>query len=175
MSTIGSVGCVLVWLSQCVAYIRYHRWFRTHRKELDALIKQGDPNYRRYNRENPNTKERYYSIASPIQPFPAYLGAVLCFLIVFVFSSATLWKNQATVRKVAVAYAGVSGPRINTTSCHCKVTNNMVADRLYHLLGCSQAPEVPARKKSCAVDRPWLESQLLPSHHPPFRRPDVLA
>jgi hypothetical protein len=23
---IGSVGCVLVWASQCLAFIRYHQW-----------------------------------------------------------------------------------------------------------------------------------------------------
>jgi hypothetical protein len=31
----------------------------------------------------------------------------MCLLTIFVFSSATWWKNDATFKKVAVAYAGV--------------------------------------------------------------------
>jgi yeast amino acid transporter len=107
MITIGCVGCVLVWASQCFAYIRYFNWLRRHKNDLDQLKEEDPRTYSRYDRDNTNKRERFHSLLSPTQPAPAYIGLTMCLLTIFVFSSATWWKNDATFKKVAVAYAGV--------------------------------------------------------------------
>jgi hypothetical protein len=108
MITIGSVGTVLVWASQCLAFIRYFNWMRRHRTDLLALQQDDPDTYAHYNRESLNTKDRFYSLLSPMQPVPAYLGLLMCCLTVFIFSSATWWQTHPTGKKIAVAYAGVS-------------------------------------------------------------------
>lgn len=45
-----------------------------------------------------------HTVLMSLQPMPALLGAIGC-LVTFVFCSATWWYSQATVLKVAVAYA----------------------------------------------------------------------
>lgn len=112
MITIGSVGCVLVWASQCLAFIRYYNWLRLHKDDLISLQQDDHETYDRYNRENLDKPEHYYSLLSPTQPGPAYLGLTMCFLTIFVFSTATWWTTKATFKKVAVAYAGVSIPSL---------------------------------------------------------------
>ena len=107
MITIGCVGCVLVWASQCLAYIRYFNWLRTHKPDLNQLKEEDPRTYNRYDRDNMNRRERFHTLLGPTQPAPAYLGLLMCLLTVFVFSTATWWRQAATAKKVAVAYTGV--------------------------------------------------------------------
>jgi amino acid transporter len=108
ITTTGSIGGVLVWASQCLAFIRYFNWFRLHKEDLERLRRDDPSRYARYDRWDVNNRSRYISLLSPMQPFPAYLGLLNCFLIVFVFSTATWWNGVVTTQKVAVAFAGVS-------------------------------------------------------------------
>ena len=101
MTTTGSIGGMLVWASQCLAFIRYRAWFRLFKDDLKDV-------HPRYDIWAHNNKERYMSILSSLQPLPAYFGLTATFLIVFVFSTATWWPHNPTLKKVATAYAGVS-------------------------------------------------------------------
>lgn len=113
MSTIGSVGGVVVWAAQCLAYIRYYHWFHLHKKNKLLSAK--------YNRWNPQPDQYPWHKARPIfadfQPILAWVGLVGCFCIVFVFSTATWWNGEETFEKVATAFAGVSCPD-NTALCN---------------------------------------------------------
>jgi uncharacterized membrane protein len=51
--------------------------------------------------------KHYFSVWGPTQPFPAYLGLLGCFLITFVFSTATWWDHTITAKKVIAAFLGV--------------------------------------------------------------------
>jgi amino acid transporter len=102
MSTTASIGGILVWGSQCLAYIRYYHWFHSF-KERDILPED-------YNRWEPRNGYRWVKsrmFMASWQPLPAYLGLICCFLIVFVLSTATWWNGNITFKKVATAYAGV--------------------------------------------------------------------
>lgn len=99
-ATTGSVGGVMVWASQCLAYIRCWMWFRHHSRQGNLPT--------RYDRWRNRWDGSYMSTFSYLQPFPAVLGLVCCCLIIFVFSSATWWNGTPTFQKVATAYAGVS-------------------------------------------------------------------
>jgi amino acid permease len=105
MSTTSSITGVLVWASQCLAYIRYHHWFHDHKKRgiLPA----------EYNRWNPQPDvypwHKSRTLLASLQPVLAWIGLIACVLVVFVFSSANWWKaSNRTFTKVATAYAGVS-------------------------------------------------------------------
>src|ERR1700730_953650 len=104
MSTTGSVGGVLVWASQCLAYVRYHHWFHDHKKRriLPPEYNRGDPRADLY----PWHKSR--SLLASLQPIPAWLGLIGCLLIVFVFSTADWWNAVLSFKKVATTFAGVS-------------------------------------------------------------------
>lgn len=105
MSTASSISCVLVWASQCVAYIRYHHWFHDHKRRR-ILPPQ-------YNRWVPQPKvypwHKSRTFLASYQPIPAWIGLISCLLIVFVFSTARFWDGKhITFTKVATAYAAVS-------------------------------------------------------------------
>jgi amino acid permease len=105
MSTPSSIGGVLVWASQCLAYIRYHRWFHDHKRR-----KILPPEYNRWEPQ-PSVYAWHQSrtILASFQPIPAWIGLVACLLVVFVFSTADFWNGKhITFTKVATAYAGVS-------------------------------------------------------------------
>jgi amino acid transporter len=112
LTTTGSIGGVLVWASQCLAYIRYHNWCRVHKSTIKSLMRSND-RYARYYRWDNNNKKHYLSVWGPTQPVPALLGLISCFLIVFVFSTATWWDHSATAKKVAVAFAGIGRGEIH--------------------------------------------------------------
>ena len=77
-----------------------------------------DDEYRRYNLwlEN-NEKIKYRSLleAQNFQPLAAWVGLVLDLLIVFVFSTASWWREPVTPTKFFAAYAGVSLLQAGTT------------------------------------------------------------
>jgi amino acid transporter len=100
MSTTGSVGGLLVWASQCLAFIQYRKWLHIHRSKLLGR-------YLKYNRwQTEGNENRYDSTLSFLQPAVAYFGLIGCLLIVLIFSSANWWSTDVTVKKVAIAYAG---------------------------------------------------------------------
>ena len=96
---------MLVWASQCLAYIRYHHWFHDHKKRRILPAE--------YNRWNPQPDvypwHRSRPFLASLQPVPAWIGLIGCLLVVFVFSTANWWNGKhITFTKVATAYAGVS-------------------------------------------------------------------
>lgn len=103
MSTTGSIGGLIVWTSQCLAYLRYHHWFHGFKKR-----KQLPPEYNRWHPQPvrfPWHESR--PLLASIQPVPAWLGLIGCLLIVTVLTSATWWNGEVSFTKVAEAYAGV--------------------------------------------------------------------
>jgi yeast amino acid transporter len=101
MSTTSSITGVLVWASECVAYIRYHNWVHNHRKRRIL-----------YDRWNPQRDtyawHKSQTLLASLQPVPAWIGLIACSLVVF-SSAANWWKvSNRTFNKVATAYAGVS-------------------------------------------------------------------
>jgi amino acid transporter len=133
MATTGSVGGLLVWASQCLAFIQYRKWsvqskislFLTVYLYCTLLMYHLNPRlhihkdkllgrYFKYNRwQSHGNENRYTSVLSIFQPIVAWLGMTGCLLIVFVFNSANWWSTEITVQKVAIAYAGVSSLLLN--------------------------------------------------------------
>ena len=124
MSQTGSVGCLLVWASQCLAFIRYRRWsviktslacaFRPYLHQPDYYrLETHQENltgaFAKYNRGTTVIKhDQFTSVLSYFQPAVAWLGLIGCLSVVLVFNSASWWNGNVTAKKVAVAYAGVS-------------------------------------------------------------------
>ena len=118
MSTSASVSCLLVWASQCLAFIRYYAWSVLIYESLDfssanvcniRLRKHNDSIASVYPEHN---RWRETSQASTflggLQPVIAWLGLIGCLVIVLVFTTATWWSTPADFSKVAVAYGAVS-------------------------------------------------------------------
>jgi len=70
LSDIGTVGCLLVWASQTLAYIRFNM-FRS-----------------RYNREDLEKNKSWG------QPLWAWLGLILCLAIVLILNTASWWSDK---------------------------------------------------------------------------------
>ena len=69
--------------------------------------------YRKYNLWLENNEEiEYRSLLEEygFQPFAAWVGLTLDFLIIFVFSTASWWRQPLTPTKFFTEYAGVSLP-----------------------------------------------------------------
>jgi hypothetical protein len=79
-----------------------------HQSEIDDLRRGNPETWNRYAPWAEDNQTYYWSILGHIQPFPAYLGFIGCFLMVFVFSTATMWNHDFTAKKFFIAYAGVS-------------------------------------------------------------------
>lgn len=69
--------------------------FRHHHEYIREI-------YEEHDRLGPRSQA--HTVTAHIQPVPAFIGLVGSLLIVFVFTSATWWKQKANFRKVAVAY-----------------------------------------------------------------------
>jgi yeast amino acid transporter len=106
--TIGSVGTVLVWASQCLAYIRYWFWLNSHKARLADLRLSEPTLWQKYDRWMPNNSERYQSLLWEMQPGLAFAGLTFCLLTVFLFSTATWWNGDFTALKFFTALGGVS-------------------------------------------------------------------
>jgi amino acid transporter len=104
LSAIGSVACLLVWASQCFAYIRYHSWLGRHRQHLA----KGDESIRRLNRWGKNSTALESSYGAYFQPVWAWFGLISCLAIVFVFSTAIWWTGSVSKIPVIAAFIGVS-------------------------------------------------------------------
>ena len=104
MTTVGSVGGVMVWAVECFAFIKYFEWLSINQSSLP-------PHYDRNSRELDWQKKRPFFNSA--QPYVAWAGLIGCLLIVFILGSASMWNGHVTVVKVIAAYIGVS--RSHTT------------------------------------------------------------
>ncbi|KAF4629738.1 hypothetical protein G7Y89_g8404 [Cudoniella acicularis] len=95
--SVGSVGCMLVWASQCLAFIRYNRWLSKHRLELTG---EHMAKFQRW----PQTG--FSSYAASLQPLPAYIGLIACLLIVLLLNSVSMWDAQQLKLKALTVYLG---------------------------------------------------------------------
>ncbi|CZR51483.1 uncharacterized protein PAC_01359 [Phialocephala subalpina] len=107
-SGIATVAIVLVWASQCLAFIRYRRWY-----EYPSLTILSLTLIRLYlNRDHLNGELANYSYEkissgalSYFQPFLAYFGFFGCFTTVFVFSTANWWySKKPTASNILVTF-----------------------------------------------------------------------
>ena len=117
MSTSASVSCLLVWASQCLAFIRYYAWLVLIYKNLDfsrlivcdvRLRKHRDSiaeSYPEHNRWRSTSQAS--TILGGLQPVIAWIGMIGCLVIVFVFTTATWWSGGVKFSKVAIAYGAV--------------------------------------------------------------------
>ena len=77
----------------------------TENQRLDKCRPYLVGDYARYDRRAKTYQP--YTVFAFAQPIPAYVGAIGCFLVVFVFGSAPWWNGKATFYTVAVSYAAV--------------------------------------------------------------------
>jgi amino acid transporter len=104
LGAIGSVACLLVWASQCLAYIRYHHWLSRERSHL----KTGNDALKKLNRWDKNSTAYDSSFGAYFQPAWAWFGLISCLAIVFVFSTAIWWTGTVSKIPVIAAFVGVS-------------------------------------------------------------------
>ncbi|KAK4444116.1 amino acid permease-domain-containing protein [Podospora aff. communis PSN243] len=84
LAEMGSVGVLIVWACQCLAFIRYYRCIYRHRVVLQA---QKISQVRRWDKDD----WKDYPYRSHGQPFVAYLALAGCLAVMFVANSAALW------------------------------------------------------------------------------------
>ncbi len=121
MAQIGVEGCLLVWASQCLAFIRYRMWFASTRTTIigsmslliadRTYIHEGNltgdhAKYNPYRRMKDGNQ--FSSFLTHFQPVVAWIGLLGCLSIVLLFSSAIMWNGKVTVEKAAAAYIGVN-------------------------------------------------------------------
>ena len=121
MSTSASASCILVWASQCLAFIRYWQWFVIFRSSVQLLLilrnirlsKHKDSIARLYPEHNRwASSSQGATFLGGLQPGIAGFGLLGSLIIVLVFTSATWWSTPADFRKIAVAYGAVSCPKM---------------------------------------------------------------
>jgi yeast amino acid transporter len=88
---IAVVNCILVWSSQCIAYIRYHHFQRKYHDELQGKLE-------RFRAETSSM------LLTKFQPMTAWLGLLGCIMLIFVFNGACLWNGQDLDIKVPGAF-----------------------------------------------------------------------
>ena len=115
-----------------------------------------DGEYRKYNRwlkDNKNVKYRSLLEAQNFQPFAAWVGLILNFLILFVFSTASWWRRPLTPTKFFAAYAGVSLPFLCTVTELSEQLTLDTADRPASILRYSedQSPLLERQGWVCAA------------------------
>jgi amino acid transporter len=86
---IGTVSCILVWASQCLAYIRLHHYLKIHKSEMHGDF------YAKY---------RSRSTLGSLQPAVAYFGLFSCLALIIVFNGAAMWNGEAIGLKFSGAY-----------------------------------------------------------------------
>ncbi|KAH7304294.1 amino acid permease-domain-containing protein [Stachybotrys elegans] len=85
LGQMGSVGVIIVWTCECLAFIRYYHCITKHQKALDQ---HRIPRVRRHDYQNDD-----YPYRSHAQPFLAYAALTGCLLTLMVASSSALWKG----------------------------------------------------------------------------------
>ncbi|KAL1654225.1 hypothetical protein SLS61_003230 [Didymella pomorum] len=106
IQTASSVSCLIVWTALVLAYLRLWYWQTKYKTSLGVEVEQMDGSrvrpYDMFERGSPRYKP--HTVLMSLQPLPAMLALVGCFVI-FAFCSATWWYRLATFPKVAIAYA----------------------------------------------------------------------
>ena len=186
MSQTGSVGCLLVWASQCLAFIRYRRWsvIKTLLPSAFYSYLHKPDNYRleihqenltgafaKYDRGTTvNKHDQFTSVLCYFQPAVAWLGLIGCLSVVLVFSSASWWNGNVTAKKVAVAYAGVSTRHQSAAAQDSLVDLDAnltcsVASHSLIAMACSES--LPSRPIfSPLLGRPFRRLASTPQHDP---------
>ncbi|KUJ18808.1 uncharacterized protein LY89DRAFT_505325 [Mollisia scopiformis] len=95
---IGSVSCVLVWASQCLAFIQYNKWLWKHKQRL-----RDHQTMNRFDRWHPRGFSTYLV---SLQPFPAYAGLISCLIIVVVLNAISMINGEKLLFKALVNYLG---------------------------------------------------------------------
>ena len=86
----GTVCCIMVWASQCLAYIRFFRFSRLHERDLQG---------------NFYSKFRLNATSfSMMQPVPAWFGLISCLALLAVFDGASSWNGKSIALKLIGAY-----------------------------------------------------------------------
>lgn len=86
LAEMGSVGILIVWACNCLAFIRYYHCISTHR---EALEREGISLVRRW-----STKHRDdYPYRGGLQPYLAYAAFAGCIFVLLVANSAALWNG----------------------------------------------------------------------------------
>lgn len=88
---IGSTNCILVWASQCLAYIRCHYYRTKYHEWLDG-------EYEKFRVSSAQTH------LAEFQPLVGWVGLIGCIFLVCVFNSASLWNQQKLDLKITGAY-----------------------------------------------------------------------
>ncbi|OCL11297.1 hypothetical protein AOQ84DRAFT_265864, partial [Glonium stellatum] len=114
LSTMGSTGCLCVWASQCLAYIRYHSWQRRHNwgsitgnltiYRLGTHRNNVRRTYPRLYRWGDESLAQHRSFRAYFQPAWAWFGLISSLAIVFIFNSASWWHGHITKNEVIAAY-----------------------------------------------------------------------
>ncbi|KAI1645506.1 amino acid permease-domain-containing protein [Daldinia loculata] len=86
LAEMGSVGVLIAWACECLAFIRYYHCISKHRNEL---VERKVSRVQRFSDRDDND----YPYISNGQPFTAYLGLAGCLLILLVLDGAALWNR----------------------------------------------------------------------------------
>jgi yeast amino acid transporter len=86
----ASVGTLLVWACECLAFIRYYHCISTHR---EALEREGISQVRRWSEKDPDD----YPYRGSGQPFVAYAALTGCVFVLVIANGASLWNGFNTM------------------------------------------------------------------------------
>ncbi|KAJ5090600.1 hypothetical protein N7532_009284 [Penicillium argentinense] len=89
LSQITSVGTLIVWACECLAFIRFYKCIDEHR---EYLIEENVSYVQRWNTADAQ-KYWEYPYRSHAQPFLAYVAFVGCIFILIVANGAALWNG----------------------------------------------------------------------------------
>lgn len=95
-TSFGSTSCLLVWVSQCLAFIRYYKWLKIHHKHLDGA-------YAAYDRWGKPPSSSYLS---RYQPLVAWLGMLFSLIIGLGFAAAGFCVDKSITFKALDIYLG---------------------------------------------------------------------
>ncbi|EED20720.1 proline-specific permease, putative [Talaromyces stipitatus ATCC 10500] len=84
LAEMASVGILIVWACECLAFIRYYHCISTHRETLE---REGISQVRRWSHKHPTD----YPYRGSGQPFLAYAALAGCMFVLVVANSAALW------------------------------------------------------------------------------------
>jgi hypothetical protein len=118
MSGIATTSIILVWASQCWAFIRYRRWYASLSKLISYSWVLNRDRLSKHPHELHGAFAQYHSEQisngplSHLQPFLAWLGFIGCFLTLF-FSTASWWQwGKPSARDVLATWTVVSNSAV---------------------------------------------------------------
>ncbi|KAI8961416.1 amino acid permease/ SLC12A domain-containing protein [Daldinia sp. FL1419] len=86
LSEMGSIGVLIVWACECLAFIRYYHCISKHHNKL---VERNVSRVQRFSDKDDND----YPYISNGQPFTAYLGLLGCLLVLLIVDGASLWNG----------------------------------------------------------------------------------